>query len=281
MIGLISSITAPMPERGLGGEETGLAEINLTGEIYEGDDGRLTFRRGVSQLPSLSDPVLLADRHDLTRIYAPRMKASIKVGSLFQDPMVPARLLYDELLNKHFIVVGSTGSGKSCAVTTVLKQLLEGHRSAHVVILDIHNEYAHAFGDLVEKISLDDFNLPLWMLNFHELCIALTREDGHQEDEAEILNEAVIFAKKRYADAAAGRAGILTRKPTDAQVITVDTPAPFRVSDVVAYIDEQLGKLERLRARSRRIAASRRGSRRWCPTSATPSCSAASPSPTR
>ena len=29
--------------------------------------------------------------------------------------------------------------------------------------------------------------------------------------------------------------------------MTVDTPAPFRLSDVIAYIDEQLGKLERTR----------------------------------
>ena len=30
-------------------------------------------------------------------------------------------------------------------------------------------------------------------------------------------------------------------------VITVDTPAPFRVSDVIAYIQNELGKLERTR----------------------------------
>ena len=53
---------------------------------------RLTFRRGVSSLPSIGDPVLFADRHDLTRVYAPPAAASIKVGSLFQDPSVPARL---------------------------------------------------------------------------------------------------------------------------------------------------------------------------------------------
>ena len=33
----------------------------------------------------------------------------------------------------------------------------------------------------------------------------------------------------------------------DGSPISVDTPAPFRVSDVIAYIDEQLGKLERTR----------------------------------
>jgi DNA helicase HerA-like ATPase len=248
VIGLVSAISAPMPSIDGKKEDIGLIEINLCGEVCIDDASRrLKFRRGVGALPSLGDSVLLADRHDLTRVYAPRAVASIKVGTLFQDPAVPARLLSDELLAKHFMIVGSTGSGKSCALTAILQQLLVGHTSAHVVILDVHNEYSTAFSGLVEHITLDNFNLPLWMLNFQELCAALTNDDGHQDDEIEILNEAVVFAKRRYSDAAAGRVSLLARKNTDVHTITVDTPAPFRVSDVMAYIDDQLSKLERVR----------------------------------
>ena len=248
VIGLISAISAPMPEMSGKREDIGLVEINLTGEIFLSPSSRrLEFRRGVSSLPSLGDPVMLADRHDLTRVFAPRGVSSIKVGSLYQDPGVPARLIIDDLLAKHFVIVGSTGSGKSCALTCILQNLLEGHKSAHVVILDIHNEYSEAFGELVEHITLNDFNLPLWMLNFHELCVALTQDDGHQDEEIDILNDAVLFAKRRYAEAAAGRASILARKNADPMIISVDTPAPFRVSDVIAYIEDELGKLERLR----------------------------------
>ena len=248
VMGLVTAVTAPMPEMSGKKEDIGLVEINLVGETYLCEESRrLTFRRGVSGLPSIGDGVLLADRHDLTRIYAPPGRASIKVGQLYQDPAVPARLLSDELLSKHFIVVGSTGSGKSCALTCILQRLLDDHKAAHVVILDIHNEYADAFGDLVEHIRLDNFQLPLWMLNFQELCVALTTDDGHQDDEIDILNEAVVFAKRRYADAAAGRAGVLARKNNESIAITVDTPAPFRVSDVIAFIDDELGKLQRMR----------------------------------
>ena len=91
----------------------GLIEINLAGEVVPDGSRRLTFRRGVSSLPTLGDAVLLADKHDLTRVYAPPQAASIKIGSLFQEHSVPARLLVDDLLAKHFLVVGSTGSGKS------------------------------------------------------------------------------------------------------------------------------------------------------------------------
>jgi len=246
VVGLISAISAPLPEIDGKKNDIGLIEINLTGEICIADATRRgVFRRGVSALPTLGDPVVVADKHDLGCIFAPPSLNSIKIGSLYQDPEVPARLQVDELLRKHFIVVGSTGSGKSCALTNILRRLLDLQSTAHVVILDVHNEYAGAFGNMVERITLDDFNLPLWMLNFNELCVALTGDDSHREDEVEILNEAVLFAKKRYADGAAGR--VLARKSSESVVMTVDTPAPFRVSDVIAYIDNELGKLERTR----------------------------------
>ena len=122
-MGVITAVTAPMPATEGEPQSTGLIEINLAGEVVPDQNRRLTFRRGVSSLPTLGDAVLLADRHDLTRVYAPPQAASIKIGTLFQEPTVPARLLVDDLLSKHFLIVGSTGSGKSSAVTCILQRL--------------------------------------------------------------------------------------------------------------------------------------------------------------
>jgi DNA helicase HerA-like ATPase len=245
VMGIVSAISAPMPAGEGEPAPLGLVEINLMGEVAMDAGKRLTFRRGVSALPSLGDGVLLADKHDLTRVYAPPQAASIKIGSLFQDNSVPARLLIDDLLAKHFLVVGSTGSGKSSALTCILQRLLAEHAHAHVVILDVHNEYAASFGGLVEPISLDNFHLPFWMLDFPEMTAALVSRDSHHDAEVEILSEGVVFAKRRYSESATSRAGALARKSADSHVITVDTPTPFRMSDVIAFIDDQLGRLER------------------------------------
>ena len=244
VMGVINGITAPMPAAEGEPQSTGLIEINLAGEIGLDHNKRLTFRRGVSNLPTLGDAVLLADKHDLTRVYAPPQAASIKIGSLFQDASVPAKLLVDDLLAKHFLVVGSTGSGKSSAVTCILQRLLADHSHAHVLILDIHNEYSAAFGGLVEPISLDTFSLPFWMLDFAEMIAALVSRDSHHDAEVEILSDAVVQAKKRYSESSTSRSGAL-RKSDANMVITVDTPTPFRMSDVMAWLDEQLGRLER------------------------------------
>ncbi len=244
VMGVVSAMSAPMPAAEGEPQSLGLIEINLAGEVVPDHNRRLTFRRGVSSLPSLGDAVILADKHDLTRVYAPPQAASIKIGSLFQDPSVPARLLVDDLLAKHFLVVGSTGSGKSSAVTCILQRLLSEHAHAHMLILDIHNEYSAAFGGLVEPINLDNFSLPFWMLDFTEMVAALVSRDAHYDAEVEILSDAVVHAKKRYSESATSRSGAL-RKSDSSMVITVDTPTPFRMSDVMSWLDEQLGRLER------------------------------------
>ncbi|MBV8798637.1 MAG: DUF87 domain-containing protein [Alphaproteobacteria bacterium] len=245
VVGLVTAVTTPMPGGPDEEEQLGLIELNLAGEVViAGPDRRLTFKRGVTSPPSIGDPLLLVDRHDLTRVYAPPALATVKVGTLYQDPAVAARLRVDDLLSKHFVVVGSTGSGKSCALTTVLQRILDDYKHAHIVVLDVHNEYQAAFKGRVEAINLNDFNLPFWLLNFQELTAALTTSDEHRDAETEILGEAVVYAKKRYNDQAMARGALLRKSPEQA-LMTVETPTPFRLSDVIAFIDEQLGRLER------------------------------------
>jgi len=245
VLGLVTGVSTPLPVMDDTEHEIDLIELNLVGEISRGAEGnQAVFRRGVASPPSIGDPLVTADREDLTRVFAPSAVATIKVGSLYQDANVSARLRVDDLLSKHFIVTGSTGSGKSCALTCILQRILEEHPHAHIVLLDVHNEYVTAFGDRVEAINLNNFNLPFWLLNFQELSAALTTSDEHRDAEYEILSEGVLFARRRYTDAATVRSTLL-RRAGEIVGMTVETPTPFRLADVIAYIDEQLGKLDR------------------------------------
>ena len=95
-------------------------------------------------------------------------------------------------------------------------------------------------GNRQKSIDPSSLHLPFWLLSFRELIAAFTSTDEN-EAEIEILGDAVLWAKRRYSDAPSGR----LRRATDGVRITVETPVPFRLADVIAYIDEQLGKLER------------------------------------
>lgn len=247
IIGLVSSLSSPTPSMDVGTPEIGLMEILLAGELLpDPKTGQLAFSRGVTSLPTLGDPVLFADRQDLTRVYVQPSVASIKVGALYQDSEVPARLLMDELLAKHFIVVGTTGCGKSSALTAILQRVLEAHDHAHIVMLDVHNEYPGSFGDKAELIDPSNLHLPIWLFNFHELSLALTSNDVYHDAEVDILSDAVLLAKRRFQDASSTRGQTLTRRHhAENTSISVETPTPFRMSDVVAYLDDQLGKLDR------------------------------------
>jgi DNA helicase HerA-like ATPase len=219
-----------------------LVEMILVGELLT-QDGTVRFSRGVTHFPCIGDEAFPAGHEDHALVYGHEGQATIDVGTLYQDPAIPARLLADELFSKHFAIVGTTGCGKSSALTGIIHRALANHQYAHVLILDMHGEYHQAFGASAEVIRAGSLHLPFWLLNFQELRSVLTSPDDHYDAQTEILCDAVIVAKKRYADAAAGR--IRANRVVESASGTVDSPTPFRLSDLTNYIDEQLGKLER------------------------------------
>lgn len=215
--------------------EARVAELDLMGErpvLPEGDLG--AFRHGVARFPALGDPVEPADRRDLETVYLPSGDSRITVGTLDRDGRLPACLLSDDLLSNHFAVLGSTGAGKSCAVTVVLRAMLADHPQGHVVLLDPHDEYSRAFGDQAVHLRPDHMSLPYWLLNFAEMVgLFCSPEPEPRETERDLLKRAVLAAKHAYA----GEAG---RPP-----ITVDTPVPFRLSTVVEHLDRAMGELDK------------------------------------
>src|SRR6202007_1961800 len=84
---------------------------------------------------------------ELALVYARPSVATARIGTLHQDNAVPAYILTNELFGKHFSVVGTTGSGKSCVVAAILGAVIERNPHAHVMLIDPHSEYAAAFGD--------------------------------------------------------------------------------------------------------------------------------------
>src|SRR5262249_45159710 len=144
------------------------------------------FERGVSRHPSLGTPVLTTTHEDLQIVYAPRSTTTVRIGSLAQDARVPAYLLTDELLSKHFAILRTTGCCKCCTVALVLRSTLAHHPQGHIIVLDPHNEYSRAFGDQAEIISADDMDLPYWVLNFEESAqlMTLPNSDTRQQEMA-------------------------------------------------------------------------------------------------
>jgi DNA helicase HerA-like ATPase len=247
VIGSVTGMSVPTASMGESTGELRLVELDLVGEVLRSADGAgRRFKRGISNLPSLGDTLTLANPDELGLVYAPGDRSSIAIGHLAQNERIPARVVVDDLLGKHFAVVGTTGSGKSCAVTCILQQLLVEHTHAHILVLDMHNEYSTAFGERAECINPGNLYLPFWLMSLEEIVEVLVHVSEYRDAEIAILYEAIIFAKRRYSDGGSLRSAGSVRKSADGQtVVGLDTPTPFRLADLIAYIDEQLGRLER------------------------------------
>lgn len=140
--GIVEGLSTPMPSKGGDIVELHLAEIGLLGEVRDCPTaGESRFRRGVSQVPSLDAVLYLASQDDVKSVYAIPDRSQISVGSLHNDASVPACISIDDLLCKHFALLGTTGVGKSCALTLILTRILEQSPNGHVLLLDPHGEY--------------------------------------------------------------------------------------------------------------------------------------------
>ena len=148
---------------------------DLLGEIVPSDGGTSRFRRGVTQHPVSGATVAAATDDDLTAIFAPTSRSSVRIGTLHHDARQPAFVLVNELLRQHFAVLGTTGSGKSCAVSLLLAAILADYPMAHVILIDPHNEYARTFGHAAEVINVDNLQLRFWLFDLEEAVGILVR----------------------------------------------------------------------------------------------------------
>ena len=72
------------------------------------------------------------------------------IGQLSQDESISACIAIDDTLNRHFAVLGTTGVGKSTAVSLLLRKAIEARPDLRVLILDPHNEFAPALPEFVD-----------------------------------------------------------------------------------------------------------------------------------
>jgi uncharacterized protein len=219
------------------------ASVDLLGEIT-GTPDRPKFQRGVTNYPTIGDTVELISNTDLRTVYAPSGSDQINVGVLQQDRSVTAYVDVEEMLSKHFAVLGSTGVGKSSGVSLLLNEILQVRPNLRIFLLDVHNEYGRCFGDKALVLNPRNLKLPFWLFNFEEIVDVLFAGRPGVPEELEILAEVIPIAKGVYTQYQnSDRIGLKRLDPKTVGY-TVDTPVPYRLVDMISLIDERMGKLE-------------------------------------
>ena len=233
VFGMINGLDIPVPAIDSTKSEMKVAELEVVGEAVNGVNGTPPdFQRGVSVFPGLGDDVFAATPDDLSLVYVRPDSSNLRVGTIHQDSSLPAYVVTDDLLGHHFAVVGTTGTGKSCAVALILHRILDQNANAHVVVLDPHNEYAQAFGERAEILNPENLQLPYWLFNLEEIMeVVLGGEGDASGAESTILGELIQTAKQNFSG-----------NEERTHYLTVDTPVPYSLEEITRLIDEEMGK---------------------------------------
>ena len=187
------------------------------------------FIQGVYNFPTLDNPVWYVTEKDLQHIFDDKIDKEklefekdfyLPVGTspAFSDYQV--KISPDQFFVKHAAILGNTGSGKSCTLTSILRNLFKydynGNylKNAHIVIFDTNGEYKDAFlpikenfdnlsAEIQEELKLinanyyggeDKVQVPYWLMNWSDFKALLNPSDATQ---APILNSAIGLAKNK------------------------------------------------------------------------------------
>jgi DNA helicase HerA-like ATPase len=164
------------------------------------------FSRGGDSIAFPPKKVEPAKREEIEKIYSYGLKEKQRFdfSQLAHNKGVRVPVDGDKFFNKHIGIVGSTGSGKSNTIATIIQKAVSlknseysGLNNSHVVIFDIHAEYPAAFPDS-NKLNIDDLVIPYWLLNSEELEeLFLDSGDNNNYNQSSVLRSVITQNKRK------------------------------------------------------------------------------------
>ncbi|WP_199615494.1 ATP-binding protein [Paenibacillus alkalitolerans] len=223
--------------------------INALGTLKGPGGGRdrVSFTRAVETLPEIGAKCFLLTGTYLTAFAgmiaeeAAGTANPLILGHYTMAPDAKAIIDGNAFFQRHAMVVGSTGSGKSWAAAKIIEQAA-GLHSSNMLIFDVHGEYAPLVGhpnitryriagpgDL-DNPEEDVIFLPYWLLGYEDmLALILDRTDDNAPNQAMAFSSAVIDAKCKALEEAGMK--------EELQTFTIDSPVPYDLDHVVAELD--------------------------------------------
>nr|WP_232343674.1 ATP-binding protein [Novosphingopyxis sp. YJ-S2-01] len=202
-------------------------EEKLTGRIYK-------FRRGVTRYPVPGSEVFAVTSGDMKQVYAADARAHIEIGTVFPTSNIRGALYVDAMLGKHFALLGSTGTGKSTAAALILHRICDLAPQGHIVMVDPHGEYSAAFKGNGKIFDVNNLAMPYWLMNFEEHCeVFVTTRGNERQTDMDILARCLIQARAK------------NRIAETIGKLTVDSPVPYLVSDLINILQNEMGKLDK------------------------------------
>jgi hypothetical protein len=229
--------------------EVNQVRIGLIGTFLDRMGDRTNvFRRTLETVPEIDANCFAVEEDRLTAFMRAISdissdKQKLSLGTYTLDDRAEAYLNGNRFFQRHAVVVGSTGSGKSWTTARLLEQVAN-LANCNALVFDIHGEYkplaAPGFrhlkiagpADIDQGRGLDDgvVYLPYWLLGYEALLsMFIDHSDQSAANQAMVMSRAIVTAKRAYLTAG-GRQDILDN-------FTVDSPVPFEIDAVLGELD--------------------------------------------
>jgi hypothetical protein len=253
LIGLVSKII----------RKSALTDISVESDVYQSfnvikviligthidrvADRDNVFKRTLSTVPAINAECYLISGERLKRfmqaissIPEGEGTVSLEIGHYSIDEEAVAWLNGNKLFQRHSVIVGSTGSGKSWCVARVLEQVAS-LKSADAILFDIHGEYSPLIGENFVHLKVAGpmdtqqdgiLFLPYWLLTYEEmLSLMLDRSDSNAPNQAMIFSNAVLEGKQDFLNS--------TDKSDISANITLDSPIPYSLNKLLDNLNEK------------------------------------------
>lgn len=246
IIGLVTKILRKSSPLDNGAEEemTDLSEntikVNLVGTLKEKDGVKQhVFKRTLNTVPSLEAECFLLQGQELSEFMKAISSGSsnpLTIGKYTISEESLANLDGNKFFQRHAVIVGGTGSGKSWTVANILEKAAN-LKSVNVIVFDIHGEYTplkelqnfqllKIAGPGDKPDNDKNLFLPYWLLSYEEMAaMLLDRSDTNAPNQSRALFDLILREK---------RGSVIEAKDfaTEAN-LTVESPVPYRIGSVL------------------------------------------------
>ena len=257
LIGLINRITRKVSEEENSKESVidlsgfifteNILKVNLIGTLIDRHGSKENvFKRNLDTVPEIEAQCFPIDGENITKFMKTissqeNYTSPLTIGKYSIDEQAQAFLDGDKLFQRHAVIVGSTGSGKSWCVAKLIEQIAK-LPMANCILFDIHGEYSGKdfkmdglqhlrvanTTDLGKKENLENdvLMLPYWLLTYEEmLARLLDRSDSNAPNQAMIFSRTVFNEKIQFL-----------KNINDNQFkenITIDSPIPYNLEAIL------------------------------------------------
>lgn len=219
-----------------------MVKVELVGTFVEKEgSNRGRFKRTINTVPSINADANLMEGDELTAFMnaiSTDNENPLSIGRYVIAHDSQANLDGNKFFQRHAIIVGGTGSGKSCTVANLLEKASK-LKSVDALVFDLHGEYSPL--SELENAKLykiagpsdtpdDDVSvfLPYWLLSYEEVeSMLLDRSDVNAPNQARILLDLILEGKRQSL--------VAHNRVSEFPDITVESPLPY---DIRALLDE-------------------------------------------